>query len=153
MWWWWWRKTIKMWWRWRWWRENNRIIWPENLYKSATFYLFLSLHSALEELTWVASVLSAKNTLVERVVGKGTWSLNTAMLVSPHFKQFQLCFHRNVNGFAFSILLPPWLPESPGLEKRPGFDPYCNKLQRQFTLPWRGSFGVIQNGSLRIHKC
>ena len=24
--------------------ENNRILWPENLYKCATFYLFLSLH-------------------------------------------------------------------------------------------------------------
>ena len=31
--------------------ENNRILWPENLYKCATFYLFLSLHFAPEELT------------------------------------------------------------------------------------------------------
>ena len=31
--------------------ENNGISWPPNLYKCATFYLFLSLHSALEELT------------------------------------------------------------------------------------------------------
>ena len=31
--------------------ENNGISWPQNLYKCATFYLFLSLHSALEELT------------------------------------------------------------------------------------------------------
>ena len=31
--------------------ENNGILWPQNLYKCATFYLFLSLHSALEELT------------------------------------------------------------------------------------------------------
>ena len=31
--------------------ENNRILWPENLYKRATFYLFLSRHSALEDLT------------------------------------------------------------------------------------------------------
>ena len=31
--------------------ENNRILWPENLYKYATFYLFLSLHFAPEELT------------------------------------------------------------------------------------------------------
>ena len=41
-------KTIEMWW---WWWENNRILWPENLYKCATFYLFLSLHFAPEELT------------------------------------------------------------------------------------------------------
>ena len=53
-----------MWWRWWWWggnnrnvvvvvlgEENNRILWPENLYKCATFYLFLSLHFAPEELT------------------------------------------------------------------------------------------------------
>ena len=44
------------------------------------------------------------------------------MLVSPHFKQFQ-CFHRNVSGFASSILSHPILPEWPGPEKRPGFDP------------------------------
>ena len=31
--------------------ENNRILWPENLYKCATFSLFLSLHFAPEELT------------------------------------------------------------------------------------------------------
>ena len=31
--------------------ENNRILWPENLYKCATFSLFLSLHVAPEELT------------------------------------------------------------------------------------------------------
>ena len=54
------RKTIEMW----WWRENNsnvvvvvlgeennRILWPEDLYKCAAFYLFLSLHFAPEELT------------------------------------------------------------------------------------------------------
>ena len=27
------------------------------------------------------------------------------------------------------------------------------KLQKQFTLPRRGSFGVLQNGSLLIQKC
>ena len=32
-------------------------------------------------------------------------------------------------------------------------DLYCSKLQRPFILPRRGSFGVIHNGSLRIHKC
>ena len=132
--------------------ENNGILWPANLYKCGTFYLFLSLHSAREELTWAGSVLPAKNPLVERIACKGTWCLNTAMLVSPHFKQFQY-FHRNVSGFASSILSPPWLPEWPGPEKRPGFDLYCNKLQRQFTLPRRGLFGVIHNGSLRIQKC
>ena len=132
--------------------ENNRILWPENLYKCATFYLFLSLHFAPEELTWVGSVLSAKNPSVEKIICKGTWWLNTTMLVSHHFKQFQY-FHRNVSSFASSILSPPWLPEWPGPEKRPGFDRYCNKLQRPFTLPRRASFGVIHNGSLCIHKC
>ena len=83
---------------------------------------------------------------------QSTWCLNTARLVSPHFKQFQ-CFHRNVSGFALRILSPPWLPKWLGPEKRPGFDLYCNKLQRQFTLPRRGLFGVIHNGSLRIQKC
>ena len=52
--------------------EKNRILWSENLYQCATFYLFLSLHSAPEELTSVGSVLSAKNPLVERIVCKGT---------------------------------------------------------------------------------
>ena len=132
--------------------ENNRILWPENLYKCATFYLFLSLHFAPEELTWVGSVLSAKNPLVEKIVCKGTWCLNTARLVSPHFKHFQ-CFHRNVSGFASSISSPPWLPEWPGPEKRPGFDLYCSKLHRPFTIPWRRSLGVIHNGSRRIQKC
>ena len=73
-----------MWWWW-WWRENNKnvavvvvvveenigILWPENLYKCSTFFLFLSLHSAPEELTRVGSVLSAKNPLVVRIVCKG----------------------------------------------------------------------------------
>ena len=71
-----------MWWWW-WWRENNRNVavvveenmgnlGPENLYKCSTFFLFLSLHSAPEELTRVGSVLSAKNPLVEKIVCKGT---------------------------------------------------------------------------------
>ena len=134
--------------------ENNEILWPENPYKCSTFFPFLSLHTVPEELTWVGSVLSAKNPLLERIACKGYTSqcLYIAMLVSLHFKQFQ-CFHRNVSGFASSILSPPWLPEWPGPEKRPGFDLYCNKLQRQFTLPRRGLFDVIHNGSLRIQKC
>ena len=151
MWWWWWRENncnvvVVL------GEENNRILWPENLYECATFYLFLSLHSAPEELTWVGSVPFAKNPLVEKIVCRGTWCQNTARLVSPHFKHFQ-CFHRNVSGFATSILSPPSLPEWPRPEKRPGFDLYCNKLQRPFTLPRRGSFGVIHNGSPRIQKC
>ena len=52
------------------------------------------------------------------------------------------CLHKNVCGFASNILLPPWLLKWPGPEKRPGFDLYYNKLQRQFTFPRRGSFGV-----------
>ena len=52
-----------MWWCWR---ENSRILWPENLYKSATCHLYLSLHSAPEELTGVGSLLSAKSPLLER---------------------------------------------------------------------------------------
>ena len=101
--WWWWKKTVEMWWWWWWCRENSRnvvvavvvleqnngILWPENLYKCSTFFLFLSLHSAPEELTWVGSVPFAKNPLVEKIVCKGMWCLNTARLVSPHFKQFQ----------------------------------------------------------------
>ena len=124
---WWWR------WWWWWWRENNtefgvggggRKHWNfvlVNLYKCSTFFLFLSLHSAPEELTWVCSVLSVKNLLVERIVCKGTWCLNTAMLVSPDVNHFQY-FHKNVSGFASSIFSSPWLPEWPGPEKRPEFN-------------------------------
>ena len=50
---------------------NIGILWPENLYKCSTFFLFLNLHSAPEELTRVGSVLSAKNLLLERIVCKG----------------------------------------------------------------------------------
>ena len=135
-------KTIEMWWWWSWGRKTIEFYGLKTV-KCATFYLFLSLFR---------SVLSTKTPWVEEIVCKGTWCLNTAMLVSPHFKQFQY-FHRNVSGFASSTLSPPWLPEWPGPEKRPGFDRYCNKLQRPFTLPRRGSFGVIHNGSQRIHKC
>ena len=102
-WWWWWRKTIEMW-----------FHGLPNLYKRATFYLFLSLHSAPLR-SWHELVLHvpfAKNRLVERIASKGTRCLNTAMLVSPHFKQFR-CLHRNVSGFALSILSPPWLLELP----------------------------------------
>ena len=95
MWFWWRRKTMEMWWCW-WWRnngnvvleennrivvveehnrnvvvvveENYRILWRIKLYQCATFYLFLSLHSAPEELTWVGSVPFAKNPLVEKIV-------------------------------------------------------------------------------------
>ena len=38
-------------------------------------------------------------------------------------------------------------------KKRPGFGLCCNKLQRPFTLPWRGSFDIIHSGSPRIQKC
>ena len=73
------------------------------------------------------------------------------MLVSPHLKQFQ-CIHKNISGFASNVLLRPWLPEWQGPEKRPEFDLYYNKLQRQFIFPQRGSLGVIHNRSLRIEK-
>ena len=98
--------TIEM---WRWWRRKAIEMWFHglpNLYKRTTFYFFLSLHSAPEELTWVGSVPFAKNRLVERIACKGRRCLNTAMLVSPHCKQFR-CLHRNVSGFALSILSPP----------------------------------------------
>ena len=74
------------------------------------------------------------------------------MLVSPHFKEFR-CLHRNVSGFALSILSPPWLLEWPSSEKRPEFYLSYIKLQWKFTFPQRGSFGVIHNGSLCIQKC
>ena len=151
------KETIKTWrwWRWWWWRENNRnvvvvavvvveeennrILWLENLYKSATFYpafsVYILLLTSWHDMSWFWSV--CENLLVERIVCKGTWCLNTSMLVSPNFKQFRLCCHRNVSGFASSILLPPWLPEWPGPEKQHGFGLYYSKFQRQFTFPRR----------------
>ena len=59
LWWWWKKKTIEMWWWWWWWRrEGGEGV---SLYKCATFYLFLGLHSAPEKLTCVGSVPFAKN--------------------------------------------------------------------------------------------
>ena len=85
---------------------------------------------------WVGSVPFVKNHLVERIACKGTWCLNTTMLVSPHLKHFQ-CLKRNVSGFALNTLLPPWLREWPDPGNLPGFDFYynVNKLQNQFTFP------------------
>ena len=133
-------------------KQYYRILWPENLYKCATFYLFLSLHFAPEELTWVGSVLSAKNPLVEKIICKGTWCLNTAMLVSPHFKQFQY-FHRNVSSFASSILSPPWLPEWPVRKNGLGSISIATSFRNHLPSPGEDRFGVIHNDSLRIHKC
>ena len=58
-----------MWW---WWRRECRVV---NLYKWATFYLFLGLHSALEKLTGVGSVpfaksLSRKGSMQRHVMAK-----------------------------------------------------------------------------------
>ena len=97
------------------------------------------------DISWFCSVCKKSSSR------KDSMQRHTTMLVSHHFKPFR--FHRNVSGFDSSILLPPWLQEWPAQEKRPGFDLYCSKLQRQFTLPRRGLFGVIHNGSLRIQKC
>ena len=138
-------------WRWWWRRENNRnvvvavvvlvvleenniILWPEILCKCSTFFLFLSLHSAPEELIWVGSVPFAKNPLVEKIVCKGTWCLHTARLVSPHFKQCQ-CFHRNVSGFALSILSPPLSPKWPCPEKRPGSISIATSFRDHLPFP------------------
>ena len=52
--------------------ENYRILWASNLYKCSTSYLFLSLHSAPEELTWFGSAPFAENRLVKRIACKGT---------------------------------------------------------------------------------
>ena len=84
--------------------ENNRILWPETKPQHFTRLSQSTFCSWGVGMTWVGSVLSAKNPWVERIVCKGTWCLNTAKQVSPNFKQFQLCFHRNVSGFAWSIL-------------------------------------------------
>ena len=164
-----------MWW---WWRENSRNVvgvvvvegkqwkcgggggagrkqWNFMTWKPIKMRNILPLSQSKfcsrgVDVSWLRSV--CQNPLVEKIVCKGTWCVNTARLVSPHFKHFQ-CFHRNVSGFASSISSPPWLPEWPGPEKRPGFDLYCSKLHRPFTIPWRRSLGVIHNGSRRIQKC
>ena len=51
--------------------ENNRNVVVVVVYKCATFYLFLGLHSAPEKLTSVGSVPFAKNRQVERIACKG----------------------------------------------------------------------------------
>ena len=83
-------------WRWWWWKKNNGILWPENRYKCATFF---SLNSAPEELTWVGSVLSARNPLVERIVCKrhvmskhrsaGLTPFQTVAMFSQKFQRFR----------------------------------------------------------------
>ena len=99
-------------------------------------------------MSWLCSVceksFSRKDNMQRHVMSKHR---NAGL---AHFKQFQYS-HRNVSGFASSILSPPWLPEWSDSDKRTGLDLYCKKLQRPFIR--RGSFGVIYKVSLRIHKC
>ena len=147
-WWWWMKKTIEMWWLWWWRREGGGV----NLYKCPTFYLFLGLHSAPPwegDVSWFCSVceksLSRKDIMQRHVMSK-----QSKACLTP-FQQLQ-CLQKNVSGFTSSILSHAWLPGWPGLERRRGFDLYYSKLQRQFTFPWRGQFGVIHNGNLRIQK-
>ena len=167
-----------MWWRWWWWsRENN---WNEVVVvgkqlkcgvgglgggKQLNFMawkpIYMSNILPLSESTFCSwgvdmsrfcsvceKSLSRKDSMQRHVMSKLRNAGLTPFKTVPMFS-----FHRNVSGFASRILSPPWLPEWLGPEKRPGFDLYCNKLQRPFTLPRRGSFGVIHNGSLHIHKC
>ena len=102
------------------------------------------------DMSWLCSVceksFSGKDNMQRHVMSK---HCNDGLTIF----QTVLIFSQKCQRFRFEHPFPLWLPEWPGPEKRPGFDGYCNKLQRPFTLPRRGSFGVIHNGSLRIHKC
>ena len=62
-------------------------------------------------------------------------------------------FSKKCQRFRFERPFTSMIAGMTGSGKPPGFDLYCNKLQRQFTLSRRGLFGVIHNGSLRIQKC
>ena len=131
-------------------KQWNLMTWKPIYMRNILTYSQSTFCSRGVDLSWFCSVceksVSRKDNMQRHVMSK-----HRNASLTP-FKQFQY-FHRNVSSFASSTLSPPWLPEWPGPEKRPGFDRYCNKLQRPFTLPRRGSFGVIHNGSLRIHKC
>ena len=96
------------------------------------------------DMSWLCSVFeksfSRKDSMQRHVMSKHHNVGLTPFQTVPIFSQ-------KCQRFRFEHLSPPWLPEWPGPEKRPGFDRYCNKLHRPFTLPQRGSFGVIQNGT------
>ena len=98
-------------WRWWWWcRENNRNVvvavvvvlqenngplWPENPYK-CSFFLFLSIDSAPEELTKVGSVPFAKNPLIKKIQRHvmsnhrkaGLTLFQTVLMFSPKCQRF-----------------------------------------------------------------
>ena len=78
------------------------------------------------------------------------------MLLSPHFTQFQ-CLHKSVSDFVSSILLPPWLPESPGPEKRPGSiattTSFRSHLPSPIFLQGKGSRNIsLKSDYLKLFK-
>ena len=94
-------------------RRDNGILLPENFTEMRNVLRFSrsTFCSWGVDMSWFCSPF-AKNRLLEKIICKGTWCLNTSMLVSPHLKQFQ-CLHLNVRGFASCVLSPAWLPEWP----------------------------------------
>ena len=56
-------------------------------------------------------------------------------------------FSQKCQRFRFENPFTSMIAGMTGSEKCPGSDLHCNKLERQFTLPRKGSFGVIHNGS------
>ena len=124
-----------MWW---WWRRKPIEFYDLKTYIKAQHFTWLSQSTFCcwgVGMTWVGSVVSAKNPLVERIVCKGTWCLNTAMLVSPNFKQFQLCFHRNVSGFASSTLLPSMIAGMIGSGKTASVRSLLQQASEAICLP------------------
>ena len=81
----------------------------------------------------------AKNHLVERIACKGTWCLNTAMLVSPHFKHAVPMSSQKCQRFRF---------EHPFTSRITG-------MTRSGKTAWVRSLLLlyIHNGSLHIQKC
>ena len=159
---------MKMW-LWWWWRENNRnvvvaavveehnrkevvvgekywILLPSKLYQCALCYHFLSLHSAPEELTWVGSVPFAKKDSMQRHVMSKHHNVGLTPFQTVPFSQ-------KCQRFRFEHPFTSMIAGITGSGKTAWVRFLLQQASETIYPPRRGLFGVIHNGSLRIHKC
>ena len=153
-----------MWWRWWWWwrennrnvvvvvvvvlgKENNRILWPANLYKCATFCLFSqsTFCSWGVDMSWCCFAceksFSRKDNMQRHVVSKhrnaGLTPFQTVPVFSQKCQRFRFKHDCRNDRVRKNVL---------------GSISIATSFRDNLPFPRRGTFGVIHNGSLRIHK-